>query len=78
MQMHSVVNVEILKLYELPLIMNTEEVGQVPTVDDFAPKYLDKLPKDIILERRTRTSRHGVLLKLATRTKLHVGHLIHG
>ena len=33
--------------------------GTVPTVDDFAPEYLDKLPKDIILEKITRTSRRG-------------------
>jgi len=50
MQMYSVVNVENLKLYE-PLM--------IPTVDDFAPKYLDKLPKDIILDQKTRTSRQG-------------------
>ncbi len=57
MQMYSVVNVENLKLYEAPLIMDTNEVGTVPTVDDFAPEYFDELPEDIILERRTRTSR---------------------
>ena len=37
--------------YQPPLIMDTEEVGTIPTVDDFAPKYLDELP-----DRRTRTS----------------------
>ena len=56
MQMYSVVNVENLKLYEAPLIMDTDEVGTVPIVDDFAPEYLDELPKDIILDRITRTS----------------------
>jgi len=56
MQMYSVVNVENLKLYEPPLIMDTEEVGKVPIVDDFALDYLDELPEDIILDRRTRTS----------------------
>ena len=59
MQMYSVVNVENLKLYEPPLIMDTEEVGSVPIVDDFAPEYLDELLEDIILDRRTRTSRRG-------------------
>jgi len=54
--MYSVVNVENLKLYEPPLIMDTEEVGTVPIVDDFSPKYLKELPEDIILDRRTRTS----------------------
>ena len=59
MQMYSVVNVENLKLYEPPLIMDTDEVGTVPTVDDFAPEYLNELPEDIILDKRTRTSRRG-------------------
>jgi len=57
--MYSVVNVENLKLYEPPLIIDTEEVGTVPTVDDFAPEYLNELPEDIILDRRTKTSRQG-------------------
>ena len=56
MQMYSIVNVENLKLYEPPMIMDTEEVVLVPTFDDFAPKYLDELPEDIILDKRTRTS----------------------
>lgn len=56
MQMYLVVNVENLKLYEPPLIINTEEVAQVPVVDEFAPEYLEKIPEDIILDRRTRTS----------------------
>ena len=59
MQMYSVVNVEKLKLYELPLIMDTDEVWKVPTVDDFTPEYLDELPEYIILDRRTKTSRRG-------------------
>ena len=59
MQMYSVVNVENLKLYGPPLIMDTEEVAQFPTMDDFAPEYLDELPKDIILDKKTRTSRRG-------------------
>jgi len=54
--MYSIVNVENLKIYEPPLIVNTEEVGLVPTVDDFAPKYLNELPEDIILDRRAKTS----------------------
>ena len=43
-------NVENLKLYEPPLIMDTEEVGTIPTVDHFAPEYLDKFREDIILD----------------------------
>ncbi len=38
MQMYSVVNVENLELYEPPLIMDTEEVAQIPTMGDFAPE----------------------------------------
>lgn len=56
MQMYLIVNVENLKLYEPPLIINIDEVGTVPTVKYFAPEYLDELPEDIILDRRTRTS----------------------
>lgn len=59
MQMYSVVNVENLKLYEPPLIMDTEEVAQIPTVDDFVLEYLDKLPNDIILNRRILNSQWG-------------------
>jgi len=61
MKMYSVVNVENLKLYEPPLIMDTKEVGTVPTIDDFAPEHLDELLEDIILYRRTRTSRWGYM-----------------
>jgi len=56
MQMYSVVNVENLKLYKQPLVMDTEEVGIVSIADDFSPEYLDELPKNIILDRGTRTS----------------------
>jgi len=56
MKIYSVVNVENLKRYEPPLIINTDEIGTVPIVDDFAPEHLDELPKDIILDRRTSTS----------------------
>jgi len=52
MKMYSVVNVESLKLYEPPFMMDIEEVA----MDDFAPKYLDNFPEDIILDRKTRTS----------------------
>jgi len=37
--------------------MDIDEVGIVPTMDDFSEEYLDELPGDIILNRRTRTSR---------------------
>ena len=54
--MYSVVNVKNLKLYEPSMIMVEVEDVQVPTVDGFAPKYLDELQEDVILDRRTRTS----------------------
>jgi len=56
MQMYSIVNVKNLKLYELPLIMHTEEVAQIPIVEHFAPDYVDKFPNDSILNKKTRTS----------------------
>jgi hypothetical protein len=56
MQMYSVVNVENLKLYEPPMIMDEDESIQVPTDDYFSPQYLEKLQEDIILDRRIRTS----------------------
>jgi hypothetical protein len=43
MQMYGVVNFENLKLYEPPMIIDEDESIQVPTIDDFAPKYLDEL-----------------------------------
>ena len=57
--MYSIVNVKTLKLYESPLIMDTKEVGTIPTIDDFAPMYLNELPKDITLDRRNKTSWRG-------------------
>ena len=40
MQIYSVVNVENLKLYEPPMIVDEDENVQVPPVDDFSPEYL--------------------------------------
>lgn len=51
-QMYSVVNTEKLNLYELPFIMDTEEVPQIPTMDAFSPEYLDKFLEDIILDQK--------------------------
>jgi hypothetical protein len=59
MQIYSVVNVENLKLYEPPMIMDQRESVSVPSVDEFSPEYLDELKEDIILDRRMRTSRRG-------------------
>jgi hypothetical protein len=59
MQIYSVVNIKNLKLYEPPKIMNQRESVSVPSVDKFAPEYLDELKADIFPDRRTRTSRKG-------------------
>jgi hypothetical protein len=59
MQIFSVVNIENLKLFEPPLIMDQDEEVSIPLVDEFSHDYLDELQEDIILERRTRTSRKG-------------------
>ena len=57
--MYSIVSVENLKLYEPQMIMDQEEDVHVPSVDDFAPEYLDGLQEYINLYRRLRTSRRG-------------------
>jgi hypothetical protein len=53
------VNVENLKLFEPPMIMDQDEEVSIPSVDEFAPEYLDELQEDIILDRRMRTSHRG-------------------
>ena len=59
MQIYSVVNVENLKLYEPPMIINEEVNVQIPSVDDMAPEYMNELQDDVILDRNVRTSRRG-------------------
>ena len=59
MQMHSIINVENLKLYKPPMIVNELEVVQVPTIDDFVPEYLDEVYQDVIFDRRNRISCQG-------------------
>jgi hypothetical protein len=59
MQMYLVVNVENLKLYEPPMIMNKYEGVQVLTIAYFSLEYLDELQEDVILDKRIRTSRRG-------------------
>jgi hypothetical protein len=49
-------NVENLKFYEPPMIMDEDEIVQVPLVDDISPKYLDELQEDVIIDRRIGTS----------------------
>jgi hypothetical protein len=56
MQIYSIVNVENLKLYEPPMIVDEDENVQVPSVDDFAPEYLNELQQDVILDRKIQSS----------------------
>jgi len=55
-QIYSVVNVDNLKLYEPPMIMDQRESVLVPLVDKFSPEYLKELKEDVILDRMKRTS----------------------
>ena len=59
MQMYSVMNVENLRLYEPPLIVDYESEIQFPSIEDLSPEFLDELKEDAILDRRTCTSRRG-------------------
>ena len=43
MQIYSVVNVENLKLYEPPMIMDKRKNVSLPSVDEFTPEYMDEL-----------------------------------
>jgi hypothetical protein len=52
MQIYSVVNVENLRLYEPPMIEDQGENVQIPTIEDFAPEYMNELQEDTILDKR--------------------------
>ena len=54
MKIYSVMNIENLKLFEPPMIMDQAKEVSIPSVDEFSPEYLDELHEDIILEIRTR------------------------
>jgi hypothetical protein len=54
MQIYSVVNVENLKLFKPPMMMDQGEEVSIPLVDEFSHEYLDELKEYIILDRRTR------------------------
>jgi len=69
MQIYSVVNVENLRLFEPPLIDDQGEHVQLPSIDDFSPKYLDELQHDLVLDKRTRTSKRGNVEYLRVRLK---------
>jgi hypothetical protein len=59
MEIYSVVNVENLKFFEPPMIMDQGEKVSIPSVDEFSLEYLDNLKEDIILERRMGNSHKG-------------------
>ena len=50
MQMYSIVNVENLRLYEPPLIVDHESDIQLPSIDDFSLEFSDELKEDAILD----------------------------
>ena len=43
MQIYSAVKVENLRLNEPPITDDCEENVQIPSIEDFSPKYLDEL-----------------------------------
>ena len=59
LQIYSIVNVENLKLYEPPMIMDEDTNIQIPSVDDMAHEYMKELQDDVILDRNIRDSRRG-------------------
>jgi len=59
MQIYSVANVENLRLFKPPLLDDQGKHIQLPSINDFLPKYLDELQQDLILDKRTRTSKRG-------------------
>jgi hypothetical protein len=58
---YSVVNLENLKLFEPPVIIDQGEEVSIPSIDEFSPKYFNDLKEYIILDRRMRTSHMGDL-----------------
>ena len=56
MKMYSIVNVEKLKLYESPMIVEQDVQVQAPSLDEFSPKYLNKLLEDVILDKKDGSS----------------------
>ena len=69
MHIYSVVNVENLKLFEPPMIMDQDEGFSIPSVDEFSPEYFDELKEGIIFNTRMRNSRRGDVDYLQARFK---------
>jgi hypothetical protein len=59
MHIYSVVDVENLKYFDPPMIMDQDEEVSIHSVDEFSHEYLDDLKEDINLDKRTRTSHMG-------------------
>ena len=47
---------EKLKLYESPMIVEQDVQVQAPSLDEFSPKYLNKLQEDAILDKKDGSS----------------------
>ena len=54
--MYSIVNVENLKLYESPMIVDQYVQVQAPFVDEFSLEYLNELQEDVKLDKKVRSS----------------------
>ena len=51
------------------MIVDEDENVQVPSVDDFAPEYLNEFQQDIILDRKIRSSRRRDVKYLRVKLK---------
>jgi len=60
MHIYSVVNADSSRLFEPPLIEDSKDQSQLPSIDDLLPKYLNKLQEDTVLDRKVRTTRRGM------------------
>ena len=56
MKICSIFNVENLKLYEPPMIVDQDAQVQLPFVGEFSPEYLNELQEDVILDKKVRSS----------------------
>ena len=57
--MYSIINAENVKMYEPPMIVDQDlQVLQVQvhSINEFAPKYLNELQEDVILDKKVRSS----------------------
>ena len=59
MHIYSVVNVENLKLYEPPMIIDPKEDKYIPIIDYLAPEYMNELHEGTILDMKVHSSRRG-------------------